>query len=153
MVHNTEKLQLSFFPKRVIALTTVGSNHQNTENIRFWWPFLVENQVFIKREKFRFLCCRLMFCVIFGQTIPKITKNVHWVHASTLKRIFSLLKKKNTHGKRSLNTTFESKLYSFIMLSTFLISFCEGLLYQSYRNHVLNDFEMLSLGQKILKDQ
>ena len=31
-------------------------------------------------------------------------------------------------------------------LTTFLISFCEGLLYQSYRNHVLSDFEMLSLG-------
>ena len=35
MVHNTEKTQLEFSPKRVIALTTVGSNHQNTENIRF----------------------------------------------------------------------------------------------------------------------
>ncbi len=64
---------------------------------------------------------------------------------------FQFTKKKNTPGKRSLDTTFEFKLYFFIILPTFLMSFCEGLLYQSYRNHVLNDFEMLSLGQKTLK--
>ena len=69
VVHNTEKSKLSFFSKRVIALTAVGINHQNTENFRFWRPFLPQNQVFIKMWKFCFLCCRMVFGIILWQTI------------------------------------------------------------------------------------
>ena len=53
---------------------------------------------FIKKCFFCFLRCRLMFCIIFGQKITKIPQNVHCVHASTLNRIFSLLKRKTHLG-------------------------------------------------------
>ena len=102
VVHNTEKSKLHFFSKRVIALTTVGINRQNTENFRFWRPFLPQNQVFIKIWKFCFLCSRMVFCVILWQTITILS--YFW---------------------RDLT-----------ILSTFLISFCEGLVRQSYRKHV-----------------
>ena len=153
MVHNTEKSQLSFSPKRVLALTTVGSNHQNTENILFWWPFLFENQVFIKKWKCLFSLLSPDVLHYFWTKNHKNTSKCTLCPQLHPKSDFQFTKKENTPGKRSLYTTFEFKLYFFIILSTFLISFWEGLLYQSYRNHVLNDFEMLSLGQKILKDQ
>ena len=86
------EIEITIFSKRVIALTTVGRNHQNTEIFRFWRPFLPQNQVFIKMGKFVFsvvawcfvlFCDKLSrFCHIFEQIITILKRFDYFVNFS-----------------------------------------------------------------------